>query len=239
MATIPAARRFLRVRAPIQEEVEAFYKEFLLGKTVLGVHFRGQEHKAAPDRWACPTVEQMLARTRMLLAAYPIDAIFLVTEEQAYLDAYNAAFRGMVLHTAAFRTYDLNAYYIRPYPRPLHMYRLGLDVLKDTMLLARADYLLAGGANGLAVGSNVSLMAQVWNAGAYKHIELIDNGINPPQTSIVSRVCSKAVALEKKFSLERPRSVARTSQTGLGNFADGTESRSGKERRLAETNGRQ
>jgi hypothetical protein len=191
----------LRVRAPIREEVEAFYKEFFLGKTVLGVHFRGQEHRTAPDRWACPTVEQMLARTRMLLAVYPINAIFLVTEEQAYLDAYSAAFPGMVLHTAAFRTYDVNAYYIRPYPRPLHMYRLGLDVLKDTLLLARADYLLAGGANGLAVGSNVSLMAQVWNADAYKHIELIDNGINPPSTptAIISRVRSKALALEKKF----------------------------------------
>jgi hypothetical protein len=230
----------LRVRAPIQEEVEAFYKEFFLGKTVLGVHFRGQEHKTAPDRWACPNVEQMLSRTRMLLAAYPINAIFLLTEEQAYLDAYKAAFHGMVLNTAAFRTYDVNAYNIRPYPRPLHMYRLGLDVLKDTMLLARADYLLAGGANGLAVGSNVSLMAQVWNAGAYKHIELIDNGITPSstRTSIVSRVRSKALALEKKFSLDRPRSVARTS-TGLGNFGDGTESPPGKERRLAESRGRQ
>jgi hypothetical protein len=74
-------------------------------------------------------------------------------------------------------------------------------VLKDTLLLARADYLLAGGANGLAVGSNVSLMAQVWNADAYKHIELIDNGINPPSTPtpIISRVRSKALALEKKF----------------------------------------
>jgi hypothetical protein len=107
----------------------------------------------------------------------------------------------MVLHTAAFRTYDVNAYYIRPYPRPLHMYHLGLDVLKDALLLTRADYLLAGGANGLAVGSNVSLMAQVWNAGAYKHVELVDNGINPPSapTSIVSRMRSKVPALKKKF----------------------------------------
>jgi hypothetical protein len=101
----------------------------------------------------------------------------------------------MVVHTAAFRTYDLNAYHIRPYPRPLHMYRLGLDVLKDAMLLAQADYLLAGGTNGLAVGSNVSLMAQVWNAGAYNHVELIDNGINPPssRTSIVKRIIQGGV----------------------------------------------
>jgi hypothetical protein len=44
-------------------------------------------------------------------------------------------------------------------------------------------------------------MAQVWNAGAYKHIELIDNGINPSftRTSIVSRVRSKALALEKEI----------------------------------------
>ncbi len=180
---ISLAQRFLRVLAPIREEVEGFYKEFFLGKTVLGVHFRGQEMKVAPDHPACPTVEQMLTRTRILLAAYPIDAIFLVTEEQAYLDAYRAAFGDMVLHTAAFRTYDVNAYRIRPYPRPLHMYDLGLDVLKDTLLLARTDYLLAGGNDGLAIGSNVSRMAQVWNAGAYRHIELIWNGVNPSATT--------------------------------------------------------
>jgi hypothetical protein len=201
LATIPAARRLLRVLAPIREEVEAFYKAFFPGKTVLGVHFRGQEMKTEPGHPTPPTVEQMLARTRMLLAEYPINAIFLVTEEQAYLDAYSAAFRDMVFHTAAFRTYDVNAYHIRPYPRPLHMYHLGLDVLKDTLLLARADYLLAGGLkedDGVAGGSNVSMIAQVWNARAYKHIELIDNGINPP-SSIVSRARDDVRALEKKF----------------------------------------
>jgi len=198
---IPAARRFLKVRAPIREEVEAFYKECFLDKTVLGVHFRGTDMKTAPDHPVCPTLQQMLARTRMLLNAYPIDAIFLVTEEQAYLDAYSSTFRDMVMHTAAFRTYDINSYHIRPYPRPLHMYHLGLDALKDTLLLARADYLLAGGTEGVASGSNISRMAQVWNAGRYKHIELIWNGVNPPWTppSIVARATGKARLLRKKF----------------------------------------
>jgi hypothetical protein len=83
------------------------------------------------------------------------------------------------------------------------MYHLGLDVLKDVLLLARADYLLAGGTDGVASGSNVSRMAQVWNADTYQHIELIWNGVNPSYTqpSVVSRAAKKARSLRKKFLL--------------------------------------
>jgi hypothetical protein len=83
---------------------------------VLGVHLRGQEMKTAAYYTTPPTMEQMLAKTRMLLATYPIDMIFLVTEEQAYLNAYKAAFNGKVVHTVAFRAYDTNAYHMRPVP---------------------------------------------------------------------------------------------------------------------------
>jgi hypothetical protein len=66
------------------------------------------------------------------------------------------------------------------------MYHLGLDVLKDALLLSRCHYLLAGGRDGVASGSNVSRMAQVMNMagkdGVYRHVDLIWNGMNPPRT---------------------------------------------------------
>jgi hypothetical protein len=114
----------------------------------------------------------MLARTGMFLAPYPIDAIFLVTEERRILMPIAPLFAVWYCIPPRSEPMISRPYHIRPYPRPLRMYRLGLDTLKDTMLLARVDYLLAGGANGLAVGSNVSLMAQIWNAGTYKLLNL-------------------------------------------------------------------
>lgn len=59
------------------------------------------------------------------------------------------------------------------------MYHLGRELLVDTLLLSQCDYLLAGGMGGLAFGSGVSMMAQVFNDNTYKHIELVYNGIIP------------------------------------------------------------
>jgi hypothetical protein len=177
------SRRFLHVHESVLAEVDSFQREFFRDKTILGVHIRGQEQKTAPGHPTPPRLEQMLKRAGTILSTHPVDALFLVTEEQSYLDAFRAAFGEKLLHTAAFRTYDVNAYHLQPYPRPLHMYRLGLDVRKDTLLLSRCQYLLAGGRDGVASGSNVSQMAQVLNMagedGGYRHVYLIWNGRNP------------------------------------------------------------
>lgn len=190
---------FLKVKQNILSDVDAFFEKNFLQSRVLGIHFRGQEQKTAPGHPACPTVGQMLERTNSLLHSRKIDKIFLVTEEKSYLDIFIDTFGDMVLYTNAFRTYDINAYTIRPYPRPLHMYSLGREVLVDTLLLARVDYLLASGNDGIANGSNVSLMAQVLNNSAYKSVELIYNGIN--SASIDSPNLAKRIVRRGKNTL--------------------------------------
>jgi hypothetical protein len=178
-------RQFLRIKEYVVNYANEFYVEHFAGHVVLSVHFRGQEQKKAPGHPACPTTDQMLERTEKLLKTYCIDKIFFVSEEQSYLELFKSKFGSKVFATDAFRTYDINAYHLRPYPRRQHMYRLGLDVLRDTLLLARADYLLASGNEGIASGSNVSQMAQVLNNGNYRHVELIYNGMNPHEKTTV------------------------------------------------------
>jgi hypothetical protein len=174
-------RKYLHVQSHIQSFADKFVSDSFTGKKVLGIHFRGQEMARTPHHPTPATPTQMIERARMLLDRYSIDRIFIVSEEQAYVDTIKGLFGDIVTSTAAFRTYDINAYDIRPYPRQDHMYNLGLDVLRDAIILSRTDYLLAVGANGLAGGSNVSQFAQVLNAGAYQHVELIDNGVNPEE----------------------------------------------------------
>jgi hypothetical protein len=172
------ARRYLRINSHILAEAERFRSEHFQGK-VLGVHMRGQEMKTAAGHPIPPSEEQMLARAEQLLRSLPIDRIFIVSEEQAYVDAFQRRFGEMVLCTDAFRTYEENAYRLPIYPRPLHMYHLGLDVLRDAILLSQCAYLLAGGMGGLAFGSGVSMMAQLLNDRRYAHVELVYNGILP------------------------------------------------------------
>jgi hypothetical protein len=179
----PGARRiaakFLRIREDILDEAALRQNELFAGQSVLGAHFRGQEMKRASGHPVPPSEEQMLERSRHMLDTYDIDRIFVLSEEQGYVDLFKREFGERVVASPSFRTYGENAYTLESPPRPLHMYLLGREALIDTLLLSRADYLLAGGMGGLAFGSGVSMMAQMLNNGAYKATELIYNGINP------------------------------------------------------------
>ena len=172
------AERFLHVQPSVLAEVEAFRKEHFENRSVLGVHFRGQEMKTAKGHPAPPTEAQMLERTRELLQRFSIDKIYIVSEDQGYVDLFKNEFRERVLCTDSFRTHGENAYKMPPTVRSLHMYNLGREILRDTLLLSQTDYLLASGKGELAFGSGVSLMAQLWNGGRYRHMELVYNGIN-------------------------------------------------------------
>jgi hypothetical protein len=135
--------------------------------------------KTASGHPVPPTEEQMLERARRMLERFDIDRVFVLSEEQAYVDRFKKEFGPRVVVSPAFRTHGTNAYTLEPPPRPRHMYLLGREVLVDTLLLSTADYLLAGGMGGLAFGSGVSLMAQMLNNGAYKGMDLVYNGISP------------------------------------------------------------
>lgn len=171
------ANQFLRIKENIRTKALDFAQRNFRGET-LGVHVRGQEMKRAAGHPVPPSIEQMLDRAEGLLRAYPIDGIFVVSEERSYVDAFTQRFGDKVIATEAFRTYETNAYTLPEYPRPLHMYRLGLDLLVDTLLLAQCSYLLAGGMGGLAFGSGVSMMAQLLN-NRCRHLDLVYNGILP------------------------------------------------------------
>lgn len=172
------AKQFLYVRDHIEATALDFAQKHFHGET-LGVHIRGQEMKTAAGHPVPPSIEQMLERAESLLQRYPISAIFVVSEEQSYVEAFQQRFGDKVVATKAFRTHETNAYTLPEYPRPLHMYHLGRELLVDTLLLSRCDHLLAGGMGGLAFGSGVSMMAQAFNNNSYKHIELVYNGILP------------------------------------------------------------
>ena len=171
------AGQFLQIRPEIMALADTFAQEHFQGET-LGVHIRGQEMKTAPGHPVPPSIDEMLARAESMQQRHPIAKIFVVSEEQAYIDAFHRRFGGKAVSSEAFRTYDTNAYTLAEYPRPLHMYRLGRELMLDALLLSRCDYLLAGGMGGLAFGSGVSMMAQLLNRNRYKQVELVYNGIN-------------------------------------------------------------
>ncbi len=159
--------RFVTVRPDIEDSVNEWMAGF--GPRTLGVHFRGQEQNRAAGHPFAPTERQILDATARLIRERNFDRIFLVTEDQRYLDLFRNEFGSLVWATDSFRTRGKNAYRMRP--RPLHRYLLGREVLVDALLLSRCQALVAS-------WSNVSEFAKLMNGGKYEVVWSIWNGRN-------------------------------------------------------------
>lgn len=165
--SVEVFNKHVQVLPEIEESVRTWIKEF--GTRTLGIHFRGQEQNRTPGHAFGPTKRQMLEASRTLARELNLDRIFLVTEDQSYLDLLRSEFGSALIFTNSFRTRGKNAY--RMQPRSLHRYKLGREVLVDAILLSRCQALICS-------DSNVSEFAKLMNGGRYEAIWQIWNGLN-------------------------------------------------------------
>jgi len=161
-------------------ELKAAHDEMLSGHRVLGVHFRGQEQKTMPYHPLSPTLDQMFAAIDMAIKRHSFTRIFVASEDQDYVKAVLNRYHGMAVASPHFRTSaPLNAY--RIYPRPMHKYLLGKEVLIDAFLLASCDGLVSS-------TSNVTEFARAYNNGKYVTDLVIDNGLNAANPRIAKHL---------------------------------------------------
>lgn len=160
--------KYFKVRPDIVLDVDKFYDENLLGRRVLGVHFRGQEMKTARDHPFPPTKQQMAYRIEKLIKAYKFNEIFVVSEDAEYVAFLKNKFPNLI-SSSHYRTDGENAY--NQYPRENHIYKLGREILVDAILLSRCQGLIG-------CGSNVSTFSRFISNGSYEIDECISNGTN-------------------------------------------------------------
>jgi len=155
----------------LQNHVEDCLKKYsgLFKRRVLGVHFRGKEQNLAPGHSFAPTEKQMIKYTDEIIEKYNVDKIFLVTEDQKYLDLFINNYGEKVFYTDSFRSYKINSYNVNP--REKHRYLLGLEVLVDAQLLSMCSGILCS-------DSNVSEYARFINNKEFEFIYVIRNGVN-------------------------------------------------------------
>lgn len=139
-------------------------------KKILGIHFRGTSYKRSPGHPFPATKKQMFEITKNLINKENIDKIFLVTEEQNYLNFFKKKFPNKVIYIkSCYRSDKNDAFEI--YPRDRHRYKLGREALLETLLLSKCDYFIY-------LCSNISSAAISFNLNQkQKRIE-IKNGIN-------------------------------------------------------------
>ncbi len=160
-------KKYIFLKSHVEDSLKKYSK--LFKQRVLGVHFRGKEQNLSPRHSFAPTEKQMIKCTNEIIGKYDIDKIFLVTEEQKYLDLFVNIYGEKVFYTDSFRCYGFNSYNLKP--RKKHRYLLGLEVLIDAQLLSMCSGILCG-------DSNVSEYARFINNREFEFVYIVRNGFN-------------------------------------------------------------
>jgi len=165
--------RLLQSQIKINKILYKSYKrisKIFIGKKILGIHFRGTSYKRSPGHPFPATKRQMFEITKNLIKQERIDKIFLVTEEQNYLDFFEKKFPNKIIHIkCCYRSNKNDAFEI--YPRDRHRYKLGREALLETLLLSKCDHFIY-------LCSNVSSAAISFNLNKEQKRNEIKNGIN-------------------------------------------------------------
>lgn len=145
------------------------------GKSILGVHFRGTDFKQGlADHPVMITVEDYIESVSELFSSGEYDAIFIATDDSEALERFKYRFGEKLLFyddVLRSRT-DVSVHNLQS-ERPLHHYKLGLEIIRDVYSLACCDGLVCG-------MSNVSFMARYVNVSigkSYKKVVVLDHGL--------------------------------------------------------------
>lgn len=153
-------------------------KKYFVNKIILGIHFRGTTYKYSPDHPFAATKVQIKKKIDEILKKNKIDLIFLSTEEKRYAKFLKKKYKNLVFYfSSSYRSNINDAFDV--YPRKRHRYKLGKEILLETLLLSSCDHFIY-------TESNVSEFAISWNDNSKQKRHHIDNGFNSNSKFIAS-----------------------------------------------------
>jgi len=143
---------YTRIRPEILAEFEAWERDNLAGKRVLGAHWRGTDKIVPPPgHRPTPPLAALLDAIREASDRLRPDLIFLASDETGIRERLEEELSMPVVSAAAFRLAagDRRGLHLAPvrHARPNHRHLLGLEVLRDAWLLSRCDGLVHGHSN--------------------------------------------------------------------------------------------
>ena len=133
----------LRVKPHIAAKVQAFVDQRMRGSFTFGAHVRGTDFAYAeptPPTAYFNAIDERVRRSG--LAEYQV---FLATDQQQFVDLFRQRYGDRLLTYDAFRSSGDVAPFRMSGASP---YKKGEDVLIDTLIMSRCDFLLKGAAAG-------------------------------------------------------------------------------------------
>ena len=164
-------------------------KEF--NERILGVHFRGTSYKRSAGHPFPATKKQMIYNVNKIMEEKKINKIFLATEEKEYLELFLNKFKNKIFYIKSSYVSNKNDAF-KVYPRINHRYKLGRDILIETLLLSKCDYFIY-------INSNVSSAAIALNLNNNQERLEIKNGFNSKNRFISQILWYLKKSLPKKY----------------------------------------
>jgi hypothetical protein len=152
--------KYIRLN-PMMSDYVALWSGFLEERgSALGVHARGTDMRTAKSHLAPPENHQLFRMVDKALERSNFDSIFVASEDERSLSGFVKRYGSLVVTTDSFRTTESRKLSRMSSNVLEWRYVLGMQVIRDTWLLA--------GCHGLVSGSsNVSEHAQVINGNRY------------------------------------------------------------------------
>ena len=129
--------KYIKIKKKFHNKVDIFSKKNFKNQKILGVHFRGSTYKVARGHAFPFTTKLIIKEINTLINKYGYEKIFLVTEEKKYLKEFINEYGKKCIYFNNFRMEKVDLFKI--YPRTLHRFKLGEEILIDTLLLSKCD----------------------------------------------------------------------------------------------------
>lgn len=151
-------RKYFRPSARVNARVERFVADHWPAGPVLAVHMRDGDHRYEQTNLLDVNAQYFATIDRLL--AEEKAAIYLMTDSSAALDSFRARYGDLVFATDAQRTPDDTGIHYRDGTDHV---QLGVDILSDMLLAARADRFVG---NGRSSPSATVWQLKEWGAAA-------------------------------------------------------------------------
>lgn len=169
-------KKYIFLNKKTKEYLHLNLKKIFTSEKILGVHIRGTDFNVGyVTHPKTISVDVYIKTIKKFFSSGKYNKIFIATEDINLLDSFKEVFgNSLVYYDDVFRTSGKTGPHGTQNDRPLHHYKLGLEVLRDIYTLAYCDSLICG-------MSQVSFAARYINKALgrkYEEFFLIDNGIN-------------------------------------------------------------
>ena len=127
--------KYIFIKQDIQKEINFYKKKYFKNHNkILGVHFRGTTYKKASGHTFPIPKEMMKKNIDYLIEKFGYNKILVVTEELKYLTYLKKHYKEKLIFINVFRELYKDAFL--QYPRPNHRYKLGREIIIETLLLS-------------------------------------------------------------------------------------------------------